>query len=372
MGLFKFRKELLEKLIETEEVYISLPKDEYTDQLEELGCKFIESHVDRRGTNPISDMKLLLKYLKVFKEVKPDLVLTYTIKPNVYGGIACRIAKIPYISNVTGLGTSIENDGVLQKISMTLYKIGLKKSECVFFQNKDNKDLFINKEIINNKSRLLPGSGVNVSRFTFEDYPKADKKLKFLFIGRLMKAKGIDELLLAAQKLKSKYPFIQFDLIGEMEDDYANQISKLENLGIVKYHHKQNDIHYFIKNSHATILPSYHEGMANVLLESASTGRPVIASNIAGCIETFDEKISGISFQKANLDSLVNAIESFILMSYQQKKEMGVAGRKKIEREFDRNRVINAYVDEINGIQKIDNSRQISKKTVYIEGNESI
>lgn len=366
-GLYKFRKELLEKLLETEEVYICLPKDEYTNKLEELGCHFIETNIDRRGTNPFRDMMLIMTYFKIFKKIKPNIVLTYTIKPNVYGGIACRIAKIPYITNVTGLGTSIESKGVLQKISMTLYKIGLKKSECVFFQNNTNKNIFINKNIINKKSRLLPGSGVNISYHNFENYPQDDKEIRFLFIGRMMKAKGIEELFIAAEKLKPKYPFLKFEIIGGMEEDYTEKINQLEDCGIIKHHHKQNDIHSFIKNNHATILPSYHEGMSNVLLESAATGRPVIASNVAGCIETFDEQVSGIGFEKKNAESLINTLEQFIKLPYDQKKAMGIAGRLKMEREFNRNKVINAYIEEINEIQLNDNNSLISKNIDYVE-----
>jgi glycosyltransferase involved in cell wall biosynthesis len=351
MGLYNFRKELLEELIkQNNEVYISLPRDEYVPKVENLGCKFIETHLERRGTNPIKDMKLLLQYINIIKRIKPDVVLTYTIKPNVYGGLACRITKTPYITNITGLGTSIENKGIVQKITLMLYKAGLKKSSCLFFQNKTNLKFFMDHHIARSKTRLVPGSGVNLNHHTFEEYPEDDGKHKFLFIGRMMKAKGIDELLQAARIVKGKYPKTEFDLIGSCEEDYHRQLAEFTKLGVITYHGQQDDIHPFIKKSHATILPSYHEGTANVLLESASAGRVVLASRVPGCQETFDEEVSGFGFDVKSVDSLVEAIIKFINLPYEQKKAMGVAGRKKMENEYDRKIVIKAYIDEINQV----------------------
>jgi len=353
MGLYKFRKELLEELINRgNEVYISLPNDTYVSNLQKMGCKFIDTDLDRRGTNPIKDIKLLIFYIKVIKQIKPDVVLTYTIKPNIYGGIACRVTRTSYLANITGLGDSIENNGLLQKISLTLYGIGLKKASCVFFQNESNRRFFISKNIIRSKTRLLPGSGVNLKQHKLEPYPKTDKIINFLFIGRIMKSKGVDELLEAARIIKSQYKNIQFDLIGGIEEDYVKKLNEFEGLKIIRYHGQQDDVHSFIKNAYAIILPSYHEGMANVLLESASSGRPVLASRVAGCIETFDEGVSGLGFDVKSVDSLVKAIIKFINLPYEKKKIMGLNGRRKMEREFDRNIVINAYIEEINHIKE--------------------
>jgi glycosyltransferase involved in cell wall biosynthesis len=348
MGLYNFRKELLEELIKQDnEVYISLPDDEYVSKLEKIGCKFVDTHLDRRGTNPLSDFKLLLNYIRIIKRIKPDVVLTYTIKPNVYGGIACAITKTPYITNVTGLGTSVENKGLIQKVTLLLYKLGLKKASCVFFQNQTNRKFFEDNRIVKSKTRLIPGSGVNLEQHKSEEYPMSDKKVRILFIGRIMKAKGIEELLEAAKLVKEKYPNVQFDLIGGNEENYNQKIDKLERLDIIKYHGQQSDVHSFIKKSHATILPSYHEGLANVLLESASSGRPVLASRVPGCIETFEDGLTGFGFEVRNVESLVEAISRFINIPYEQKREMGMAGRRKMENEFDRNIVINAYLNEI-------------------------
>jgi glycosyltransferase involved in cell wall biosynthesis len=363
MGLYNFRKELLVELIkQNHEVYISLPNDDYVPKLEKLGCKFIDTRLERRGTNPFRDLTLLLDYVKIMKNIKPDIVLTYTIKPNIYGGIACALTNTPYITNITGLGTSVENKGLIQKITLTLYKIGLKKASCVFFQNETNRMFFIDNRIIKSKTRLIPGSGVNVEQHKFEEYPKEDRKIKFLFVGRIMKAKGIEELLQAAQIVKDEYPNVQFNLVGGSEEDYTQQLEDLNKLGVIKYHGQQEDVHSFIKKSHATILPSYHEGTANVLLESASSGRPVIASRVPGCIETFNEEVSGLGFDVRSVNSLVDAIIRFIYLPNEQKMAMGTAGRKKIEKEFDRKIVIEAYLQEINSITEKENHNEPIRK----------
>ena len=351
VGLYRFRKELIESLLDQGyEVYISLPAGYYVEKLCHMGCVFFDTPIDRRGTNPITDLKLIFYYKTLIKNIKPDVVLTYTIKPNVYGGIACKSSNTPYIANVTGLGTSIENGGLLQKTTLALYANSLRKAACVFFQNETNRQFFIDKHIVTGKTRLIPGSGVNLKYHCFEEYPDSDNIIKFLFIGRIMKDKGIDELLEAAQKVKCMYPNVQFDLVGYCEENYTKRLSDFENRGIIKYHGQQDDVHSFIKGAHAIIHPSYHEGMANVLLEAASTGRPVLASNIPGCRETFDEGVSGYGFEVKNTAALVNTIEKFIRLPYKNKKQMGIAGRAKVECEFDRQIVIDSYMEEINKI----------------------
>lgn len=351
MGLYNFRKELLKELAgRNNDVYISLPNDKYVPKLQNLGCKFIETYLDRRGTNPIKDLKLLNFYIRTIKRIKPDIVLTYTIKPNVYGGIACGICKVPYLANITGLGTSVENKGLIQKITLGLYRIALKNAACTFFQNEPNRSFFISKNIIKNKTRLIPGSGVNLEQHNFEEYPKDDGNVRFLFVGRIMKAKGIDELLEAAKKIKVQYSNVRFDLIGGIEEDYTEQLAELEKSGIVKYYGQQDNVHSFIKEANATILPSYHEGTANVLLETAASGRPVLASRVTGCIETYDEGTSGFGFEVKDVDCLTETIIRFINLPYNQKKAMGIAGRKKMENQFDRRIVINAYIEEIYNI----------------------
>lgn len=347
-GLYSFRKELIQEMINNNyKVVIIAPENERALFFESLGCKYIELIMDRRSTNPVSDLKLLCTYLKVIKNEKPDIVLTYTIKPNVYGGIACQVLNVPYLTNVTGLGTAVESRGILQRISLLLYRLGLKKSSLVFFQNEKNLQYFSKKNIVSDNNKLIPGSGVNLSQHKFEEYPDEDGTIRLLFVGRLMKAKGLNELLQAAQIIRGKFPFVEFHLVGSKEEDYSNELTKLEKKGIIKYHGRQSDVHSYMKTSHAIINPSYHEGMSNVLLEAASSGRPVLASNVPGCKETFDESISGLSFEAKNVSSLVETITKFINMPYKDKVDMGLAGRKKMELEFDRKIVVAEYMKAI-------------------------
>lgn len=348
---YNLRKEVIQAFIDAKyRVIATLPYGEKVELLKKMGCEYIDAPLDRRGKNPLKDLKLFFTYCKILRRVKPDVVLLYTIKPNVYGGIACRINKIPYLANITGLGTSFENQGLIQKMILGLYRVSFKKAACVFFQNEPNRLFFVNKNIVRKKARLIPGSGVNLEQNQFENYPAEDGTIRFLFIGRIMKSKGVDELFEAAKIVKKQYPNVQFDLIGGMEENYSDRLDELGKSGIIKYHGQQDDVHSFIKNAHATILPSYHEGTANVLLESASAGRPVLASNVTGCIETFDEGISGFGFEVRDVDSLVQTIVKFIELPYEKKAVMGAAGREKMKRDFDRNIVVRAYMDEVNEI----------------------
>ncbi len=348
-GLYKFRKELLERLISLgHQIFISLPKGDFINELQDLGCNFIETKISRHGTNPFTDFRLLKKYKSILKELTPDIVFTYTIKPNIYGGIACASKNIPYIVNITGLGIAIENSGLLQKFVLFLYKYGLRKAKRVFFQNQENQIFMINHNVVKDNYKLIPGSGVNLNNHCFENYPIDDGMLRFLFIGRLMKDKGIEELFDCIEYIQKKYKNIEFDIIGGYDEDkYQSRIVDLENKGYLKYWGIQKDVHNFIKSHHVTVLPSYHEGMSNVLLESAACGRPVIATDIPGCKEIFDDTISGISCMPRSVDSLINAVERFIHLPYEQKARMGIAGRKKVEKEFDRNIVVDSYIKEL-------------------------
>lgn len=348
IGLFKFRSELLEELSGKNEVLFCVPSGEYIAQIEKLGCVYIPCNVlERRGTNPIKDLRLLLYYKKVISENKPDIVLTYTIKPNVYGGIACQYMKIPYIANITGLGTTIENGGILASISVFLYKLGLRKSSCVFFQNKSNQQLFLSKGIIKGKTRLIPGSGVNLKRHCFECYPTKQKIIHFLFVGRLMRDKGIGELLSAMHEIYKENCKTVLDIVGWCDEDYSASLTKAVEAGEVIYHGIQKDVHPFYTQCHCVVLPSYHEGTANVLLEASATGRPVIATRVPGCQETFEEGITGYGCDAKSTSSLKEAMCSFLDTPQESRKKMGKLARKKMEREFDRRIVVKAYIEEI-------------------------
>ena len=347
IGLYKFRKELIEELLKDNQVFISLPNGEFVKELVNLGCVFIETNISRRGTNPITDLRLMFEYKKILNRVKPDVVLSYTIKPNVYGGMMCRFTKTPYIANITGLGTAVENGGVLQSITIFLYKIALKNASCVFFQNKENAEFINSKGIIKGRQKIIPGSGVNLDHYEILDYPE-DDTINFLFISRVMKQKGIDQYLDAAEYIRKKYTNTQFHILGFCEESYEEKLKAMHDKGIIQYHGMQSDVRKFHKISHCTIHPTYYpEGMSNVLLESAACGRPIITTNRSGCREIVDDGINGYVIEQQNSQDLIEKVEKFLKLSYEEKKEMGLAGRVKVEREFDRQIVVDAYKDEI-------------------------
>ena len=354
-GLHSFRKEIMKALIDNGyEVYISAPDiDERVKYFESIGCHIIKTDFDRRGVNPIADFKLFLRYRQLMKQLKPVVVLSYTIKPNVYGGIACRLTKTRQIANVTGLGDAVENGGWLQKLTIVLYKIGLGKARRIFFQNATNRNFCIAKRIADERSVLLPGSGVNLEHHRIQPYPKDDGKVRFLYIGRLLKDKGIEEYFEAARRIREKYPNTEFQILGHMEGNYQQSLKQLEIEGIIRHLGATTDVRPFIGAVDCTVMPSYHEGMSNVDLESAANGRPVITTDIPGCRETVDDGRTGYLVEARNVDSLVEAIERFIALPYSKRALMGQEGRKKMEREFDRQIVVNAYLEVINAIANV-------------------
>ncbi|MGG3940330.1 glycosyltransferase family 4 protein [Peribacillus psychrosaccharolyticus] len=353
--IYNFRKELIQELLQKGyEVYISLPKDD--DKVKNMinwGCKFIETNIDRRGTNPITDLKLIVHYLRILKKVQPDVVLTYTIKPNLYGGLACRILDIPIINNITGLGSGFNGNSLLKKFLSSLYKVSLKKSHCVFFQNTTDMNILIENNTIKGNYKLIPGSGVNLNEFIFKRFPTELDPI-FLFIGRIMKDKGIDEYLDAAKEIKSKYPNVKFNIIGFVEktqSHYQEKIDDYQKQGFVNFLGYQSDVKPFIEESHCLIQASHGgEGLSNVLLEAGATGRVLIASNIPGCRETINIGENGYIFEPRNSRNLVDKIKTFIELPYETKVKLGQNSRKKIEKEFDRNIVVNEYLKIINNI----------------------
>jgi galacturonosyltransferase len=348
-GLYDFRNELILELLRENDVYISLPDEDKASQLSDEGCKVYHTDIDRRGVNPVTDINLLRGYNRLIKDIKPDTVLTYTIKPNIYGGMCCCRNKVPYIVNITGLGSVFENGGLVQKIVVFLYKSALKKAKCVFFQNKTNREIFKRLGIIKEQNTVLvPGSGVNLKLHSFEEYPKdGESPVKFLYVGRIMKEKGIDELLYAAKKLKADYDNVEFEIVGRYEDEYKPIISEYEKQGIIHVVDYQKIIHPYYKSAWAVLMPSYHEGMSNVILEAASTGRPVIASDIPGCREAFDDGVTGFGVKARDKEALYQALDRFMKLSYEDKVKMGQAARNKMINEFDRNQVVQAYISQI-------------------------
>lgn len=348
-GLYKFRKELIQKLLKKNNtVYTSLPDGKYVSKLSEMGCKFVDTEIDRRGINPKTDLKLLLFYRKIIKRVKPELVITYTIKPNIYGGLICRMFRIPYAVNITGLGTAFQRSGCIKTLVTFLYKIALKKAKVVFFENTENKEIMLDMGIVKEEQTcVLNGAGVNLEEYTYCEYP-SDEEIRFLFIGRVMKEKGVDELFEAAKRIKSEYKNVYFDIVGPMEDDYKGKIDSLIQNGIIEYYGYQQDVKPFIAKCHCFVLPSWHEGMANTNLEAAAMGRPLITSRIHGCMEAVEDGVSGLLCEKENSENLYEVLKQFVQLSEEQKRAMGEAGRKRMERVFDKKTVVKRTLEKTN------------------------
>lgn len=340
VGLYQFRKELIEELLKENEVIISLPYGELVEPLKKMGCKFIDTPVDRRGINPATDLKLFNEYRRLLKQEKPDLVITYTIKPNIYGGLACRLAHIPYAVNITGLGTAFENGGLLKKIVTSMYKMACKKAKVVFFENEENRQIFIREKIVKEpQTHRLNGAGVNLDKYQVTEYPEGEK-IKFLFMGRVMAEKGVNELFEAMEKLVADGVNCELDVLGGYEEDYKERIQECENEGWLHYHGYQKDVRPFIEACHCFVLPSWHEGMANTNLESAASGRPVITSYIPGCMEAVVDGKTGYLAERKNAEDLYRVIKKFAELPYEERKAMGLAGRKHMEEVFDKKKVV--------------------------------
>lgn len=351
-GLLNFRQEVVISLLDRNyNVTVSVPLGNRIDEIKALGCKVDIAKISRRGMNPAEDLKLLRYYLRLLKREKPDVVLTYTIKPNIYGGLACVIKGIPYIVNITGLGTAVERPGILQTLTINLYRIAMRKASCIFFQNEGNRSFFVDKNIRKDIHRLIPGSGANIKKFQPAAYPTSDP-IKFLFISRIMKEKGIEEYFAAAKHFRKLRNDVEFHILGACEEDYLPQLTELDSQGIVKYHGVQKDVRPFLVEASCLIHPTFYpEGMSNVILEAASTARPVITTCRHGCMEAVDDGVTGFLFEERNTQGLIAQIGKFLAMPVDARAEMGRKARSKMEREFDRQIVVDAYLDEIDKIK---------------------
>ena len=362
--IYCFRLELIQALLANGyRLLISCPDGPKFEALADLGLRkdqeflYDDPPIDRRGTSISKDAKLALHYRKLFKKYRPSVVLTYTSKPNVYAGIMARLLHIPVISNVTGLGSVLKETGLKRKFILGLFGFAFRRSSCIMFQNATNMELAKKLGWIRGDAKLVPGSGVALSRYPVEDYPAGGNGVEgetivFNYIGRILKEKGVDDYMETARRIKEKYPNTEFNMIGFIEPSeshYEEILKKLEQDGVIRYRGSQLDVRPWIKRSHAIIHPSvYGEGISNVLLENASTGRPVITTDNPGCMETVDDGVTGFRCHGGNVDEFVEKVEHFIAdLSNDERRQMGLAGREKMEREFSREVVVKAYLEKI-------------------------
>lgn len=349
--VFGFRGELIERLIsDGYDVTVSFPNGPFGEGEEtskQFGCKFVETAIERRKTNPFADLKLISDYIKLIRQIKPNVVLAFTAKCDTYGGIACRITHTPFIPNITGIGSGMADGGIVEKILVLLYRVSLKKAQIVFFQNEQDKEYFLSKKIEFKRCAVLPGSGVNLQKYKPLEYPYS-KPIIFTYIARVMKAKGIGQFLDAARTLKGR---AEFHICGYCEEDYKEIIEKEQSIGTIVYHGLVDNIIDYEEKSHCIVLPTFHpEGISNVLLEAAACARPIITTDRAGCREAVEDGVTGLLVKERDSLDLIDKMERFLSMSTQERRDMGLKGRQKMEREYDRQIVVKAYMSEIENL----------------------
>mgnify|MGYP004459393201 CR=1 FL=1 len=341
--LYRFRKELIQKLMEDYEVVVSTPFVGHEDDLQQMGIRCIETEIERRSVNPVTDLKLLCTYKKILKKEKPALVITYSIKPNIYAGYLCGKMGIPFYANVQGLGTAFQKP-VLANLVTVMYQTAFRKVEKVFFENQANAQEFEKRQILpERKEVVLHGAGINLEEYKYCRYPD-NEKIHFLYLGRIMKEKGMDELFYAVERLRKDGCEFVLDLVGFFEEKYKKKVEHLQKEGIVRFYGFQQDPKLFYAQADCVVLPSYHEGMNNVLLEAAATGRAIITTDIPGCREAVDNGKSGMLCRVKNTDSLYKAMKRFAELPRDKREAIGKIGRAKMEQEFDKRKVVEETV----------------------------
>ncbi len=348
IGLYKFRKDLIGSFIDQHDrVYISLPYGESVPRLEAIGCIFIDTPLDRRGIDPRNDATLFWHYVRIIKKTRPDLIITYTIKPNIYGGMAARLSRRMYAVNITGLGTAFEKRGFVRSLVIGLYKIALKKAKVIFVENSSIGDEIGTLGLCEKRQIcVLNGAGVNTEEFSYIDYPD-NTRIRFLFVGRVMREKGVNELLHATKRLFREGYECVLDIVGPFEEDYSEEIRTAESEGWLSYHGYQEDVKPFIRDCDCFVLPSYHEGMANTNLECASSGRPIITSRIPGCKEAVVEGESGLLCKARDETDLYITMKRMMSLSAADRASMGRRGREYMKQVFDKRSVIQKTRQEL-------------------------
>lgn len=360
--VYCFRKELIEALNhDGYDVLISCPDGPKFELMKDISYIYDNPVIDRRGTNIINDFKLLQHYKNIFKKYKPSVVLTYTAKPNVYASFAAKELSIPYINNVTGIGSVVNMKGIKKAFILWLYKKAYREAACVMFQNSTNMQLALDNGMVKGDYKLIPGSGVNTDRYPLQPYPDGGdgingEKVVFNYVGRIMHDKGVDDYIEAAKRIKAKYPNTEFNMLGFIEpteNHYEEELRILGEQGIVNYRGSQKDVKPWIARAHAIIHPStYGEGISNVLLENASSGRFLITTDNPGCRETVKDGQTGFIYHGGDVNALESSVKRLLVLKNDIRKNMGLAGRKFVKENFSRNVVIDSYKDEIKKILK--------------------
>lgn len=353
-SVFNFRLGLAKALVNNGyQIILIAPSDEYSDRLKQE-FEYYDININNQSTNPIKDIKIIIDFYKLYKEIKPDIVLNFTIKPNIYSTIACHLLAIKTINNITGLGVLFTKQGFLTKIARYLYKYSQNKANKVFFQNKDDFNLLTAKGLVEkDKCDILPGSGVDTKKFIPIKHKKTHDTFRFLLIARMLWDKGISEYVLAAKILQKKYSHVEFQLLGFLNVENPNAISQQQmqawvDSGIVDYLGQNDDVTKVIATADCVVLPSfYREGTPRTLLESASMAKPIITTDSVGCRDVVDDGVNGYLCRVKSSQDLADKMDMMLNLSHEKRLEMGQKGRQKMIREYDEKIVIDKYLSSV-------------------------
>ena len=356
-NIWNFRRPLVEALIaDGHRITVLAPTDESVVNVESIGCRVIDLSMNVQGLNPLDELKLIRQFKKVFHRERPDVVLSFTIKNNIFGAMAAKACCIPFIPNITGFGTAFLSGGLLQMVAEILYRKTLFQLPCVFFQNADDYAFFLARRLIqSHQGYLLPGSGIDLEYFVAAAYPEQNNPPVFLMIARLLRDKGVLEYVEAARYIKETLPLARFQLLGAA--DAANRtaidtatVQSWHDEGVIEYLGKTDDVRPYIAASNCVVLPSYREGAPRALIEAAAMARPVIATDVPGCRAIVDEGITGLLCKERSCQSLASACRKFLALSHADQLVMGGAGREKMKTEFNQALVVKAYREAISSI----------------------
>jgi glycosyltransferase involved in cell wall biosynthesis len=337
------------------EPVVIAPQDPAADnRMRELGVERIPIAVDRAGLNPLTDLRLIVRYRALLKRLRPAAYLSYTIKPNIYGSLAAGSLGIPALPNVSGLGTAFIRGGGLQALVTRLYRIGFARAPVVFFQNEEDRALFVGRGIVRrNQARVVPGSGVDLDHFA--PAPLPDGPPVFLFIGRLLRDKGVGEFVEAARSVRRDFPEARFQLLGGLDEGNRTGIRQPEldswlAEGVVEHLGTTDDVRPYIAAATAVVLPSYREGLPRSLLEAAAMARPLIASDVPGCRDVVEDRVNGFLCKVRDHLSLAQTMRSLVEVPRKQRLGMGEAGRRKVQERFSEAFVVRAYLDVLSSL----------------------
>lgn len=361
-NLAHFRRPIIEALVaDGHEVVALAPSDDAVEDVKAMGSRHIPVQMDSKGIDPIKDLRLLRAFKRIFRAERPDIILSFTIKNNIYGALASKSLGIPYIPNVSGLGTVFLSANWLEKVAAMLYRSAFKRLRHVVFQNGDDRDLFVNRGIISRQQALLvPGSGIDLDHFSpSKEESESGKVPTFLLIARMLRDKGVIEYVEAARLIKADFPDARFQLLGACGVENRTAIGRPTvdqwvAEGTIEYLGELPDVRPAIMAVNCVVLPSYREGLPRALLEASAMGKPVIATDVAGCRDVVDQGVTGLLCEVRSVGSLENAIRSFVTMPDEERDLMGKAGRKKTESEFGQDLVVEIYRTTIKALVALD------------------